>query len=51
MVSSMTSHAVNGPTAQDLPAFEWLDKWSNVPHFGQPKTYNFDFQVMKPQWP
>jgi hypothetical protein len=51
MIPSMTSHALNGPTAQGLPAFEWTDKFATTAHYGQPKTFNFDFEVMRPQSP
>ena len=33
-----------GPTHQDQPAFTWKDeRWSSIPHQGQPETYDFDW--------
>eukprot|EP00958_Prasinococcus_capsulatus_P002811 scaffold241_cov229-Prasinococcus_capsulatus_cf.AAC.15 len=46
------SEAVNGPTAQDQPPFSWATTPASLaestPHMGQPTTYDFDFEIMKP---
>eukprot|EP01090_Pellita_catalonica_P019701 TRINITY_DN6787_c0_g1_i1.p1 TRINITY_DN6787_c0_g1~~TRINITY_DN6787_c0_g1_i1.p1 ORF type:complete len:533 (+),score=70.96 TRINITY_DN6787_c0_g1_i1:123-1721(+) len=39
--------SICGPSRVDLPAFSWegdFDKW---PHYGQPKTFAFDWMEMK----
>lgn len=48
--SGMTASIVNGPTSQNLPAFQWstsgLDTPEN-PHYGQPDTFDFEFELIQ----
>jgi len=47
----LISHAINGPTqSHGLPAFQWTSEFNSTDHFGQPQLYDFNFQVMDPQW-
>ena len=34
-----------------LPAFEWTDLWGNILHLGQPRTFNFSFELQRPITP
>ena len=45
-----TSEARNGPTRSiSLPAFTWNSTWNpTTPHLGQPMTFNFNYEIMKP---
>jgi len=48
---ALVAEAINGPTTQNgLPPFVWSPLFNNVPHEGQPKTWDFNFQLMDPQW-
>jgi len=38
--------ATSGPSHQNLPPFQWLDRWDNETHLGQPTLWNFDWQQM-----
>jgi len=40
-------YAISGPTHQNQTPFEWTDQWSAVVHDGQPKQFNFPYQLMK----
>jgi len=48
LFSTLSAEAINGPTAQDQPAFSWRPEWAATAHFGQPTTFNFDFVPMTP---
>lgn len=43
--------AVSGPTTAEgtLPPFDW-SAFPKTPHAGLPQTYNFDWDVMTPDW-
>jgi len=45
---SLQAWAVNGPTWDSQPPFAWTKEWDSVPHFGQPKVFDFDFVTIKP---
>ncbi|XP_064627563.1 phospholipase B-like 1 isoform X2 [Lineus longissimus] len=49
MAKKLESHAINGPTtSHNLPVFAWKPFPHSV-HVGQPKTFNFTWQTMKPK--
>jgi len=39
--------AINGPTAQNQPPFNWA-QFPSAPHLGMPQKYNFDWVKMDP---
>jgi len=47
---SRTVLAVSGPTWDSQCPFAWTQQWSDVPHFGQPTIFNFDFVQMAPMF-
>jgi len=42
------TEAVSGPTWDSQPPFAWTKEWKDVPHYGQPKVFAFDFEQMRP---
>ena len=45
------SFAVNGPTAQSLPPFQWTPAFNGTAHEGQAEVFDFKFQLMQPEDP
>lgn len=47
------AYVVNGPTRNGdpgtIPAFSWSE-FPNTPHAGLPYTYNYDFELVQPEW-
>eukprot|EP00743_Colponemidia_sp_Colp-15_P001105 GILK01001216.1.p1 GENE.GILK01001216.1~~GILK01001216.1.p1 ORF type:complete len:615 (-),score=92.05 GILK01001216.1:69-1868(-) len=44
MLEGGVVHVVSGPTADDLPPFEWTDEWRKVSaHYGHPAKFDFDW--------
>lgn len=49
MALQLATLAVNGPTYQDQPTFDWRNfPNATAPHFGQPVVFNFPFVTMSP---
>jgi hypothetical protein len=52
MARRLTSVAINGPTAQGVPAFQWSKlsqaEQDSCAHEGQPDRFDFDWMVMQP---
>jgi len=48
LIRNMTTTALSGPTTLTQKPFSWTGPFSNVPHYGQPTEFNFDFEVMAP---
>jgi len=44
----LQSQAISGPTTETQPPFSWTEEFVATPHFGQPYTFNFEFQTMSP---
>jgi len=48
LVKKLESEAVSGPTWESQPPFAWTNEWKNVPHYGQPLLFAFQFENMSP---
>eukprot|EP00753_Platysulcus_tardus_P015584 PLAT5104.1.p1 GENE.PLAT5104.1~~PLAT5104.1.p1 ORF type:complete len:554 (+),score=259.67 PLAT5104.1:12-1673(+) len=48
-MKSLTAWAVNGPTHQGLPPFNW-DQFPHVLHTGQAQVFDFDFEEYSADW-
>ena len=44
-VAAMRMEAVSGPTHEQQPVFEWAPRFAAVPHYGQPESFPFGWQV------
>jgi len=51
MVHDRRAIAVSGPTWDAQPVFAWNEQWSQVPHFGHPTVFDFDYVETKPYDP
>jgi hypothetical protein len=51
MAARLECEAVNGPTTQGNPAFDWraVPKTCPLLHLGQPNRFDFTYQLMKPR--
>ena len=49
MALSFQALAVNGPTAQNLPPFQWTE-FPHILHNGQPELWDFEFELQDPDW-
>ncbi len=48
MMRSLAAHVINGPTAQQQPAFAWTaDSFPGVLREGQPSIFDFEFEAME----
>ena len=43
MLSEGNVWVISGPTTDDLPPFAFSGDYANVPHYGMPLIYNFDW--------
>lgn len=50
MTQRLEAHVINGPPdTADMPPFHWAEPWaSQLSHLGQPATFNFKWQHLKP---
>jgi len=48
LATQRTAQAVSGPSWDSQPVFAWTKMWADVPSFGQPRVFDFQFQNMKP---
>jgi len=44
----LQAQAISGPTTETQPPFTWTPEFASTPHYGQPTTFNFEFQTMSP---
>jgi hypothetical protein len=44
----LQAQAISGPTTENEPPFSWTEEFATTPHYGQPYTFNFEFQTMSP---
>ncbi|KAK9795552.1 hypothetical protein WJX73_006243 [Symbiochloris irregularis] len=52
MALRLESETVNGPTTSNgLPPFSWTSQFASVPHQGQARTFQFDFELQSPNHP
>jgi hypothetical protein len=47
LIKQMVFEAINGPTYQQQPVFEWTTQFHDM-HVGQPNRFDFPFVLMKP---
>jgi len=48
LIKSLTFEAINGPTYQQQPVFEWTQEFASTQHVGQPQRFDFPFVTMVP---
>jgi len=48
MSKVLESKAVCGPTWESQPIFAWTAEWQSTPHYGQPISFGYNFETMKP---
>jgi len=46
LAQTLTSIAISGPTHESLVPFSWKFNPWNYPHYGQPTTFDFDWELM-----
>lgn len=51
MARQLHVDAVNGPTHVQQPVYEWIKRWENVTHDGQPTRFDYEYQLMTPADP
>ena len=49
LAKRLAADIVNGPTAQNQPAFSWTPEFNSTSHLGQPHTFDFAFE--RTSWP
>jgi len=48
MAPLLQSWAVDGPTHDQQPVFSWNSEWDYCGHYGQPDSFDFEFEFMAP---
>jgi hypothetical protein len=40
--TGLSAYVISGPTHQNQSVFTWKSKWQDLPHFGQPESFDFN---------
>uniref|UniRef100_A0A6B2L1J5 Phospholipase B-like n=1 Tax=Arcella intermedia TaxID=1963864 RepID=A0A6B2L1J5_9EUKA len=50
LVKELKSWVVAGPTWDSQPPFAWTNQWKNIPSYGMPRVYAFQFELTQPRF-